>query len=98
MTPTASRRGSGGCCYKQTATAGGKKLQGVEVLHSLLADHAERLLVWALGGATVKAARLAKMIPVIVLHCLKGHHEDPVEEEPPKPRKPRKSTFQQLPR
>ena len=65
---------------------------------SLLADHAERLLVWALGGATVKAARLAKMIPVIVLHCLKGHHEDPVEEEPPKPRKPRKSTFQQLPR
>ena len=77
---------------------GGKKLQGVEVLHSLLADHAERLLVWALGGATVKAARLAKMIPVIVLHCLKGHHEDPVEEEPPKPRKPRKSTFQQLPR
>ena len=58
----------------------------------------ERLLVWALGGATVKAARLAKMIPVIVLHCLKGHHEDPVEEEPPKPRKPRKSTFQQLPR
>ena len=77
---------------------GGKKLQGVEVLHSLLADHAERLLVWALGGATVKAARLAKMIPVIVLHCIKGHHEDPVEEEPPKPRKPRKSTFQQLPR
>ena len=79
---------------------GGKKLQGVEVLHSLLADHAERLLVWALGGATVKAARLAKMIPVIVLHCLKGHHEDPVEEEPAKPRnrKPRKSTFQQLPR
>ena len=68
------------------------------MLHSLLADHAERLLVWALGGATVKAARLAKMIPVIVLHCLKGHHEDPVEEEPPKPRKPRKSTFQQLPR
>ena len=60
----------------------------------------ERLLVWALGGATVKAARLAKMIPVIVLHCLKGHHEDPVEEEPAKPRnrKPRKSTFQQLPR
>ena len=79
---------------------GGKKLQGVEVLHSLLADHAERLLVWALGGATVKAARLAKMIPVIVLHCIKGHHEDPVEEEPAKPRnrKPRKSTFQQLPR
>ena len=78
---------------------GGKKLQGVEVLHSLLADHAERLLVWALGGATVKAARLAKMIPVIVLHCVKGHHEDKVEEEPAKPpRKPRKSTFQQLPR
>ena len=68
------------------------------VLHSLLADHAERLLVWALGGATVKAARLAKMIPVIVLHCIKGHHEDKVEEEPAKPRKPRKSTFQQLPR
>ena len=78
---------------------GGKKLQGVEVLHSLLADHAERLLVWALGGATVKAARLAKMIPVIVLHCIKGHHEDAVEEEHNKPRKPkpRKSTFQQLP-
>ena len=54
--------------------------------------------MWALGGATVKAARLAKMIPVIVLHCVKGHHEDPVEEEPAKPRKPRKSTFQQLPR
>ena len=83
--PTASRRAWGGCSYKQTT-------------HSLLADHTERLLVWALGGATVKAARLAKMIPVIVLHCLKGHHEDPVEEEPAKPRKPRKSTFQQLPR
>ena len=70
------------------------------MLHSLLADHAERLLVWALGGATVKAARLAKMIPVIVLHCIKGHYEDPVEEEPAKPRnrKARKSTFQQLPR
>ena len=55
--------------------------------------------MWALGGATVKAARLAKMIPVIVLHCIKGHHEDAVEEEHNKPRKPkpRKSTFQQLP-
>jgi hypothetical protein len=39
------------------------------------------------------------MIPVIVLHCIKGHHEDAVEEEHNKPRKPkpRKSTFQQLP-
>ena len=58
--------------------------------------------MWALGGATVKAARLAKMIPVIVLHCVKGHHEDPAEEEPAKTRtgtrKPRKATYQQLPR